>query len=411
MNVASVGENACSRCKLIDCTSGVAGAHNDNAPELRGFKTHQLTSLPSLSIFCSQTWRIASWRVVGFEGMLAMRSTQRMTLFALRLATVCVATLLGWPETSTAADGAASRLVVVVRGASGTAEYGRLFDEWAQHWIDAATTGRASLLRIGPVETADSVASNDSKTLLKKSIDDFAKETQTQPGAELWIVLLGHGTFDGRAARFNLEGLDVSSDELGRWLDAVKSPTAIVNCSSSSGPFLQRLAAANRVVITATKSGSEVNFSRFGQFISEAIGDATFDLDKDGQTSLFEAYLSAGRRTEQFYAAEGRLTTEHSLLDDNGDGRGVRFDWFRGVRLVKRTQDGAAVDGARAHQFHLVRSEAEQQLDPAVRLERDRIENAVLELRTRKSSFATEDAYYSELEGLLIQLAEVFEAS
>jgi len=327
------------------------------------------------------------------------------------------------PFVTSAADGDASRLVVVVRGAAGTSEYGRLFDQWARQWGDAAAAGQASVLRIGPNEPGDldapdavapdaaPVKADDSKSRLQQAIDDFAKRTQTQPGAELWIVLLGHGTFDGRAARFNLEGLDVSADELGRWLDAVKSPTAIVNCSSSSGPFLQRLSAENRVVITATKSGAEVNFSRFGQFISEAIGDPTFDLDKDGQTSLFEAYLSAGRRTEQFYEAEGRLTTEHSLLDDNGDKLGVRFDWFRGVRLVKRTQDGAAVDGSRAHQFHLVRSQSEQQLAPAVRLERDRIEQAVIELRSRKSSFATEDEYYSELERLLIRLAEVFEAS
>ena len=46
-----------------------------------------------------------------------------------------------------------------------------------------------------------------------------------------------------------------------------------------------------------------------------------------------------------------------------------------------------------------------------MRLERDRIEQAVLELRSRKSSFPTEDAYYTELEQLLIRLAEVFEAS
>ena len=30
-------------------------------------------------------------------------------------------------------------------------------------------------------------------------------------GAELWLVLIGHGTFDGQAAKFNLRGPDVSA--------------------------------------------------------------------------------------------------------------------------------------------------------------------------------------------------------
>ncbi|MCA9063667.1 MAG: hypothetical protein KDA96_11430 [Planctomycetaceae bacterium] len=310
-----------------------------------------------------------------------------------------------------AADGEPARRVVVVRGASGTSEYGRMFDAWSKQWSDAAAAGKADIIRIGPLE--DSVAAlpqNVSKTQLQDAISGFADRSGVS-GSELWIVLLGHGTFDGLTARFNLEGTDVSADELGRWLDPVKCPTAVINCSSASGPFLQRLAASNRTVITATKSGAEVNFTRFGQYISEAIGDASFDLDKDGQTSLFEAYLSAGRRTEQFYESEGRLTTEHALLDDNGDGRGVRYDWFRGIRLIKNSQDGTAIDGAQAHQLHLVRSQAEQQLDPQVRAERDRLEQAVIELRSRKASFASEDEYYLELERLLVLLAEVFEAS
>jgi len=89
-------------------------------------------------------------------------------------------------------------------------------------------------------------------------------------------VLIGHGTFDGRSARFNLRGNDISAEELKKWLEPIDCPIAIANCSSASGPFLKALAGQNRVVMTATKTGAEINFARFGEFLSEAVGDSKF---------------------------------------------------------------------------------------------------------------------------------------
>ena len=71
--------------------------------------------------------------------------------------------------------------------------------------------------------------------------------------------------------------------------------------------------------------------------LSEAIADPAADLDKDGQTSLLEAWLAAAQRTADFYKNEERLATEHSLLDDNGDGLGTPPDWFQGVRVVQES--------------------------------------------------------------------------
>ncbi len=83
------------------------------------------------------------------------------------------------------------------------------------------------------------------------------------------------------------------------------------------------------------------------------IGDASADLDKDEQVSLLEAFIAAGKRTEEFYQSEGRLTTEHPLLEDNGDKRGVAANWFRGVRPVVKPRDDTAVDGVLAKSLHL----------------------------------------------------------
>jgi len=304
---------------------------------------------------------------------------------------------------------AEERLVIVVRGASGTDEYGELFDLWANRWATACREGGGKLVAIGarnPSAASDEKPQSDFEQL-KSTISGWAgREQQT---GELWVVLIGHGTFDGRTARFNLQGLDVSAKQMEVWLKPVKTPVAFINCASSSAPFMKRLAGPGRVLVTATKSGSEQNFARFGEYLSLAIGNVKFDFDKDGQTSLFEAFLAASRRTEEFYETEGRLATEHALLDDNGDGNGVRADWFCGVRVVKKAASGAGVDWQRAHQMHLVRSDAEKNLPVKVRRERDRIELQVISLRDRKAEFENEDEYYAQLESLLVELAQIYE--
>ena len=88
-------------------------------------------------------------------------------------------------------------------------------------------------------------------------------------------------------------GADLSDVELAEWLAPVKRPVVVINCASASGPFLNRLSGNDRVVVTATKSGHETNFARFGQYLAEAIADPHADLDKDGQVSLLEAFLTA----------------------------------------------------------------------------------------------------------------------
>ena len=138
-----------------------------------------------------------------------------------------------------------------------------------------------------------------------------------------------------------------------------------------------------------------------------AITDPTADLDKDGQTSLLEAFVMASRRTAEFYEAEGRLVTEHALLDDNGDSLGTPADFFRGVRAVKKPADGTSVDGLRAHQIHLVRSEQEQRMAPEIRARRDELELAIARLREARTDLGTEE-YYRRLELLMLQLAELY---
>ncbi|QDV32783.1 hypothetical protein [Tautonia plasticadhaerens] len=288
--------------------------------------------------------------------------------------------------------------VVVVIGAPGDPEYDEQFRSWADRWADAASPAGAELIRIGD----DEPDGMDDRDRLRETL-----ASSSSAGGPLWVVFIGHGTFDGQEAKFNLRGPDVSAAELAGWLAGTTGPTAVINCASASGPFINALSGGDRVVVTATRSGDEQNLARFGGFLSEAIADPSADLDKDDQVSLLEAYLMAGARVAEFYRTEARLATEHPLLDDNGDGLGTPPDWFRGVRATKRPADDAEADGVRAHQFHLIPSDRERDMPAEVRARRDELEAEIADLRDRKAELG-EDAYYERLEPLLVELARLY---
>jgi hypothetical protein len=222
----------------------------------------------------------------------------------------------------------------------------------------------------------------------------------------LWIVLIGHGTWDGREAKFNLRGPDLTASELAQWVKPMTRPLAVINTASASAPWIPALTGPGRVVISATRSGDEQNLTRFGGFLAEAIADPTSDLDQDGQTSLLEAFLRASSRTAEWYQTAGRLATEHALIDDNSDGLGTPAAWFRGTRATRMAAGGGRLDGAVARQFVLVRSAWEQRLSPADRARRDALELELNRLRERRPA-PPDDAYYRKVESIAIELARL----
>jgi len=286
-----------------------------------------------------------------------------------------------------------------VIGAPGEAEFGSNFVQQLTLWQKAGVQGNCNEITLG-LESKDLTNNYEQ---LKQTLSAEPK----QGASPLWLVLIGHGSFDGKEARFNLRGPDVSATDLALWLQPFRRPLVVIDTSSSSAPFLNKLSASNRVIITATRSGNEQNLTRFGQYMAEAITDPTSDLDKDGAVSLLEAFLAASRQTAAFYKTEGRLASEHALIDDNGDGLGTPADWFVGLRAVKKPKEAAAIDGLFAQQLHLVRSDSEQSFTAEQMARRDALERAVLLYREKKSQLP-EDEYYRELEKLLIEVARFY---
>jgi hypothetical protein len=289
--------------------------------------------------------------------------------------------------------------VILVVGAPGEPEFGSNFVSELSLWQAGCVRGNGRPITLG-LEPEDRTNDCDrlEQTLAAEPKDGLE---------ELWLVLIGHGTFDGQEAKFNLRGPDLSADELASWLKPFRRPLVIIDTSSASAPFLAKLSGTNRVVITATRSGSEQNYTRFGRYFAGAITNPQADLDKDGQISLLEAFLTASRETAEFYKVAGRLATEHALLDDNGDGLGTPADWYRGLRATKKAGDNAVVDGMLARQIHLIPSEAELKLTPGQRAQRDALERAVLVYREKKGQ-VPEDEYYRQLEERLLPLARFY---
>lgn len=290
--------------------------------------------------------------------------------------------------------------VIIIVGAAGDEEFGKDFLQSSVLWESACKTAGAKYFVVGK----DAETTPTDQDRLKAILENEPKDSPN----ELWIVLLGHGTFDGRDAKFNFRGPDLSAEEFGKLLNPFSRPVAFLDCSSASSPFITKLSRAGRVVISATRSGAEVNYARFGQFLSQAMALPEADLDKDGQTSLLEAYLLASQRVAEFYQGQERLVTEHPLIDDNGDATGTPPDWYRGVRAVKKSTTGAVPDGPRAHQFHLVRSARERMLSAEARHERDELEMSVVQLRDAKETMGEEE-YYAALEVLLLDLAHFYQ--
>ena len=290
----------------------------------------------------------------------------------------------------------AQKELLVVVGAAGEEEFGKQFEEWSQAFESLKDESINLTMLNGAAEKTD-------RMLLQEQLQTIANDEQTE---ELWLVLLGHGTFDGNTAKFNLKGPDFSSIELKEWLNFVKQKTVIINCSSCSSPFVKHLSGPNRIVISATKSESQYNFARFGQFFSDAMQSNGIDLDKDGQTSLLEAFVAASTKTQDFYASDGRLATELALLDDNGDGYGTPANWFSGTRAVKKPKTGKA-DGLAANQTFLTRNKTGLQLSPEAEARRNELELELQRLFELKRRIG-EDDYYNRLEAIMVELAKLY---
>lgn len=282
--------------------------------------------------------------------------------------------------------------LLVITGAAGDEEHAKQFGGWAASFIDAAKTkdnvADANITYLGekPEANAALIRGRSSRENVEKAVADIA--AKARPGDQVVILLIGHGTFDGNSARFNLPGPDLAAEDWAMLLGKLSGQkVAFINTSASSGAFLPAVAAPGRTIVTATKTGGERNEPKFGEFFVAAFGDAAADSDRNGHVSVLEAFNYADNKVAAAYKQDGLLRTEHATIDDGGEGKlaGTQF-------LTARPSDGGLkVDTS----------------DPAMRAlvaEREVIQKNIDALRAKKD--AIDPARYDQdLERLLTELA------
>ena len=313
-----------------------------------------------------------------------MRMATRIVGQAWRPATLLLMSALSLPATT---------FYVTISGLGGEADYVQRFKMWADD-IDGSLKkagGDASVITLEA----------PSRDQIRAKLAELAH--QAKPSDALVVMLIGHGTFDGTEYKFNIPGPDISGEELAALLDRIPATRqCVVNMTSSSGGSIAFLRKPNRVVISATKAGTEKNATVFARYWAEALRDPAADVDKNETISALEAFHYAQHKTTEFFDTQKRLATEHSVLEDTGKGEGERGP---------SAENG---EGRLAAAFPLVRlgANAAAARDPAKRAlldKKEALEQAIDKLKYEKAAMPV-DQYKQQLAALLLELAKTQEA-
>jgi len=291
----------------------------------------------------------------------------------------------------------AATYYVTISGLGGEPDYDQRFKGWAND-IDS------SLKKAGGDSNVVTLVA-PTREQIRAKFADLAKDVK--PTDALVVMLIGHGTYDGVDYKFNIPGPDLTGMELAGLLDKVPATRQLlVNTTSCSGSSIEFLRKPNRVVITATKTGTEKNATVFARYWAEALREPAADADKNESISAMEAFRYAQRKTKESFDTQKRLATEHSMLEDTGKGMGVATSG--------NAPDPETGEGRLAVAFPVVRlgANAAAAKDPAKKAlldQKEQIEQAIDELKYEKAGMADAD-YKKQLTRLLLELARVQEA-
>lgn len=292
--------------------------------------------------------------------------------------------------------GAQERHALIVTGATGGAVYAAQYSEWSESLTKTLVEGfkfdPAHVVSLSETEQAEIAATAANVRR------HFATLRRTLRREDLLlVVLIGHGTFDGVDAKFNLVGPDMESGEWASLLRGLPGRIVIVNSAAASFPFLERLAGPRRIVISATDSVAQRFDTVFPEHFIAALSDDQADIDKNGRISIWEAFALAGAGVRRHYQQRGQLSTERPLLDDTGDG-------------VGRDVTGQGEDGSLASRTYLDESSPDAPPTDEVLLQllqkRAALEAEVDELKVKKA-FMQPHEYAAEFERVMIELARV----
>jgi hypothetical protein len=292
--------------------------------------------------------------------------------------------------------------LAVIVGLSGDPDHAKLFERWASTLVDAAS-GRMGIpkdhivyLTEKPEEDPQRATGKSTQAEITRAFEGLARSTNEDD--VVFVVLIGHGTFDGRIAKFNLPGPDMTPADFAPLLKKLKARQVVfVNTASASGPFLAELSGPGRTIVTATRSGAEQFATLFGGYFVDALASDAADADRNHRVSVLEAFDAARLGVARAYEQAGTMLKEHPLLDDSGDRQGSanpKPDGTNG-RIAAMLSLGTATSAEALPQDPKIRALYEERRD---------LERRVEGLKLMKTGMDPA-RYATELERLLTDLA------
>ncbi len=284
----------------------------------------------------------------------------------------------------------ANTFYLTVAGLGGEDDYDQRFTGWATDMSKLAANEPNA-----KVETLTGAAATKENIEAKmKEIAGAAKADDT-----FVLFLIGHGTYDNIDYKFNIPGHDISATELAALLNKIPAKTVVVDATSASGGALSALQKDKRVVIVATKSGTEKNATIFARYWVEAFRDAAADADKNQTLSALEAFKYAQQKVTSYYESQKRLSTEHSVLDDTGKSEGEKDP---------SAENGQGLIAGRVPILHLgsVASYVNDPKKQDLLKQKDLLETKIDELKYTKAAISDRD-YTTQMRQLLLDLAKV----
>lgn len=219
--------------------------------------------------------------------------------------------------------------VLIATGLGGEPQYSTAFIRAASALHETAkskwSVAPASLLYLAEDPAADPrITGKSTREELTQAFLTLSQRAAT--GDLVLVFLLGHGSGEGADSRVNFPGPDPTAADFKAWLAGLAKQTVVfVNASSASGDFVQVLQGPNRIIVTATRTAMERNESVFASHFVLGLAEGEADTDKDGRTTVREAFDYAKREVARSYESANKLMTEHAAISDTTLAQMVGF--------------------------------------------------------------------------------------
>jgi hypothetical protein len=326
----------------------------------------------------------------------------------MKLSTLCVltASLVLCVSFASAQSTDTEQHVLLIGGLGGNAEYTATFEQYLfetrRAFIDEfqVPTSHITVLAGNNDNSEEFIDDRSTADNIRAEFDRLTNRVQAND--RVYIILFGHGSYDGTEARLNIPRRDLGGSDYAELLDPITAERILfVNTASSSGPFIDALSGTDRIIITATRSGRQRNETIFPRFFVEALSDPAADIDQNNRLSVREAFQYAVESTNRWFESSGNIPSEHALLDDTGDGKGVPLD------ELPDSDDGAFAADTYLHPPQtpgLTAGDTANDSLAANQTHTRELKKKIAALKRQKETMQ-EAEYYQQLEELLIRLA------